>query len=338
MKFLKLPLHLLRRFWAELFALAGLAALIIGVKPPELLQAFRSLDWRLALLMAPVVLLVYVARGTAWWYALRAIGEHIGFRRTQLIETAGQVMIILPLGDLARVAMVRNTDREHGIGAITATVALQELLFMLFVSLGALPRLAQHPDFALVMILTMLAFIAIFVVLLWNPAYERAVHLVEHVRVLRRFDKQLHEIRPAFVQLCKPRVVWRIAAFQAIAAILSFFLFYLAMRAIGITSVGYINAVFVLGVAYTFAAVSFLPLGIGAFEGLITVILLTLHIPAATGAAAGLIYRGYNDVLMAILGGPALLYVRARQRVERGQPDRHGAPAERVAAAAGASD
>ncbi|MFN2581267.1 MAG: YbhN family protein [Candidatus Dormibacteria bacterium] len=338
MKLLKLPLHLLRRYWAELFALAGLAALIIGVKPPELAHAFRSIDWRIALLMAPVVLLVYLARGTAWWYALRAIGEHIGFVRTQLIETAGQVMIILPLGDLARVAMVRNTDQEHGVGALTATVALQELLFMLFVSLGALPRLAQHPDFALVMILTMLAFISIFVVLLWDPAYERALRLVEHVKFLRRFDQQLHEIRPAFVQLCKPRVVWRIALFQAIAAILSFFLFYLAMRAIGITTVGYISAVFVLGVAYTFAAVSFLPLGIGAFEGLITVILLTLNIPAATGAAAGLIFRGYNDVLMALLGGPALLYVRSRQRVQRGQREVHAATADRMPAAAGAPD
>jgi uncharacterized membrane protein YbhN (UPF0104 family) len=290
--------------------------------------------------MIPVVLAVYLCRGTAWWIALRAIGEHIGFRRTQLIETAGQVMIILPMGDLARVAMVHNADNERGVGAITATVALQELLFMLFVSFGALPRLAEHPDVALVMVLTMLAFLSVFVILLWRPLYERAVHIVEHVRFLRRFDKQLYEIRPAFVVLCRPRAFLPIAFFQATAALLSFFLFYLATRALNVQpALDYVGAVFVLGVSYTFGAISFLPLGIGAFEGLITVIMLTLGISAAQGAATGLIYRGYNDLLMAIIGAPALLYVRAKLRSERAQRTvQQQRPPDRLPAPLGASD
>lgn len=332
---LSLLLRLLRRYWAELFAVASLAALIIGVNPRQLGHVFGEIHWDVALLMVPVVLAVYICRGTAWWYALRGIGEHIPFVRTQVIETAGQVMIILPMGDLARVAMVRNNDRERGAGSLTATVAIQELLYMLFISFGALPRLASHPDVALAMILTMLAFISVFVILLWRSAYERAVRIVERVRVLRRFDRQLHEIRPAFVELCRPRNLVPIAAFQALAAAMSFILFFLSMRAIGLTSVGLLNAVFVLGVSYTFGAISFLPLGIGAFEGLITVIMLTLGVPAAVGAATGLIYRGYNDVLMALLGAPAILWVRARQRAERMARRSENAPADRIPAAAG---
>ena len=334
----KLVLHLVRRYWAELFGVASLLTLIIGVNPLQLGHVFSRIDARIALLMFPVVLVMYLCRGTAWWLALRGIGEHIGFRQTQAIELAGQVMIVLPMGDLARVAMVRGTDRDHGTGAITATVAMQELLYMLFVSFGALPRLVERPDVALVMIITMLAFISVFVILLWRPLYDRAIRLVEHVHFLRRFDRQLHEIRPAFVVLCQPRILLPIAFFQCVAALLSFFLFYLAMRAIGLTGVSYIDAVFVLGVSYTFGAISFLPLGIGAFEGLLTVIMLTLGIPAAVGAASGLIYRGYNDILMAMIGAPCLLYVRARQRAgnwrSRGQPS----ASERVAVTAGAPD
>lgn len=326
--------RLVRHYWAELFAAASLIALIVGVNPLKLGHVFGTIDWRIALVMVPVVLVLYLCRGTAWLIALRAVGEHVSFVQTQIIELAGQVMIVLPMGDLARVAMVRNTDREHGVGTLTATVALQELLFMLFVSFGALPRLAEAPSVALIMIVTMLAFLSVFVILLWEAAYEWAVRVVEHFKPLRRFDRQLHEIRPAFVQLCHPRTLLPIAFFQATAAFLSFSLFFLAMRSIGITNVSYVNAVFVLGVSYTFGGISFLPLGIGAFEGLLTVILLTLHIPAAMGAAAGLIYRGYNDILMAFIGLPSILYVRARQRSGSWRTEAGPGSGELVAAAA----
>jgi hypothetical protein len=46
----------------------------------------------------------------------------------------------------------------------------------------------------------------------------------------------------------------------------------------------------------------------------LTLILLTYGVPAATGAGAGLLFRGYNDVLMAMLAVPCLLYVRRRQK------------------------
>ena len=229
----------------------------------------------------------------------------------------------------------RSADRNRGVGAITATVALQEILYMLLVSVGALPRLTQHPGVAMLMLATTITFSSVFVVLLWRPAYDRAIRLVEHVRFLKRFDTQLHEIRPAFVQLCHWRTLLPIIALQAIAALFSFLLFYLALLAIGLSHVSYIAAVFALGVSYTFGAVSFLPLGIGAFEGLLTVILLTLGIPgmtAAAGAASGLLYRGYNDVLMAFIGAPSLLYVRARQRSGRWRVDRASMATTAVAA------
>ena len=326
--------RLVRRYWAEMFAAVSIIALVVGVNPLKLGHVFGRIDWRIALVMVPVVLVLYLCRGTAWLLALRAVGEHVTFAQTQLIELAGQVMIVLPMGDLARVAMVHNTDRERGVGTLTATVALQELLYMLFVSFGALPRLAQAPSVALIMILTMLAFLSVFVILLWKSAYEWAVRVVEHFKALRRFDKQLHEIRPAFVLLCRPRTLLPIAFFQALAALLSFSLFFLAMRSIGLNSVSYVNAVFVLGVSYTFGAISFLPLGIGAFEGLLTVIMLTLGIPAAVGAATGLIYRGYNDVLMALIGLPAILYVRSRQRAGSWRPKAAGTASELVPATA----
>jgi uncharacterized protein (TIRG00374 family) len=315
---LRAALHLLRRFWAELLAVVALAALIIGVNPERLGKVFSEIQWRIALLMIPVVLAVYVFRGLAWWVALRGIGEHISVRRTMLIELAGQVMIFLPLGDLTRVAMVRSADHDEGVGAITATVVLQELSFMLLMSLGAVPQLVQRPNVALLLLAVILAFFGVFALILWKPAYERAIRIVESVKFFRRFDEQLQDIRPAFLLLCRPRILSGVIVFQALAALGSFLLFDLALLAIGL-NVGYVAAVFVLGVSYTFSAISFLPLGLGAFEGVLTVILITYGIPAAAGAGSALLFRGYNDILMALIGLPCLLYLRRRQHTETGR-------------------
>jgi len=321
---LRAALKVLRRFWAELLAAAGLAALVIGVDPPRLGHVFSQIRWQVALLMIPVVVAVYCFHAIAWWFALRAVGEHIRVRDTLLIELAGQVMVFLPLGDLTRVAMVRSTDHDEGVGAITATVAMQELVYMLLMSLGALPQIVQRPNVALLMLAMILGFAGVFVILLWEPAYRWAVRVVETVPFFRRFDRQLHEIRPAFLRVCRFRTLVPVLFFQAIAAMLTFLLFSLALDAIGL-KVSYIAAVFVLGVSYTFAAISFLPLGIGAFEGLLTVIMLTYGIPAAAGAGAALLFRGYNDLLMALIGLPCLIHVR---RQERSGTWRRRAPAE----------
>ncbi|MGA7987556.1 MAG: lysylphosphatidylglycerol synthase transmembrane domain-containing protein [Candidatus Dormiibacterota bacterium] len=330
-------LHLLRRFWAELLACAGLVALVIGVNPARLGSVFSHIQWLPAALMIPVVVGVYASHGTAWWFALRAIGEHIGLRETLVIEFAGQAMVFLPLGDLTRVVMVRAADHEEGVGAITATVALQELTFMFLMSLGALPQLVERPNIALLVIAVIAGFLGVFVILLWEAAYVWAIRLLEVFHFFRRFDSQLRDIRPAFLRMCRPRPLCGIVGCQALAAALSFLLFSLALDALG-ANVSYTAAIFTLGVSFTVSAISFLPLGLGAFEGVLTLILLTYGVPAATGAAAGLLFRGYNDVLMAIVAVPCFLFVRRQQRsgdrrrsasVLAPQPASHGLETQR---------
>src|SRR5207302_10570123 len=120
-----------------------------------------------------------------------------------------------------------------------------------------------------------ITFSSVFVVLLWKPAYDRAIRLVEHVRFLKRFDTQLHEIRPAFVQLCHWRTLLPIIALQAIAALFSFLLFYLALLAIGVNHVSYLVCRLLLENKNTFSAFSLQPLTLDASARLLTGSLLT---------------------------------------------------------------
>ena len=97
---------------------------------------------------------------------------------------------------------------------------------------------------------------------------------------------------------------------NVVATLLTYLLFYLALHAIGVTHVSLLAAVFVLALSYVLAGFSFIPGGLGAFEGLLTVLMATNGVPVASGAAAGLLYRAYNDGLMAALGAGVGIWVR----------------------------
>lgn len=312
-------LGFLRRHWAETVAVVSLVALVAAVNPPRLLSVFGHAQLRFALLMLPVVIVMYVLRGLAWWFALRCIGVHIGVLRTLTVEFAGQVMVFLPMGDLARVAMLRGTDDERGAGAVTGTVAFQELMFMMLLGFGVLPRVFVNPGVTALVVLMVIAHVGIFTILSWQPAYARARRFAERLRILRRFDRQLRELRPAFVELWDLRAAAPIVALQAASAFLSFLLFFLALQALGVSHITLLMSTFILSLSYLLAGLSLIPGGLGAFEGLLTILLATNGVSPAAGAAAGLLYRGYNDVLVALIGAPFAIRVRhlSRERKRR---------------------
>lgn len=313
----RIRLPFLRRHAAELVAVVALVALVVSVDPPKLLHVLARSEWRVLAVMVPVVLLMYVTRGLAWWFALRRIGERVSIRRCLMVEFAGQVMVFLPMGDLARVAMLRGVRPEVGGGPVTATIAFQELVFMTLLGLGVLPRVITNPGIAALVLLMLVAHAAVFLVLSWEPAYTRARVLVERIRFLRRFDTQLRELRPAFMQLWDVRTAAPIFALQAIAAALSFVLFFLALQALGVHQVSFMASTFVLSLSYLLAGLSLIPGGLGAFEGLLTILLLSNGVSAAAGAAAAILYRGYNDVIVAGAGVPFALRMRTLVRERR---------------------
>jgi glycosyltransferase 2 family protein len=317
--------RVLREHWMETIAVLSLIALVIAVNPAELLRVYGRLHWQIALLMVPVILGAYVARGLGWWVTLRRIGVCISILRSVAIEVAGQVMIFVPTGDLARVALVEDTGATgRGPGQVAGTIAFQELLFMTVMGLGVLPRLFSRPTVALLVLLMTVANAGIFTVIIWERAYTWAVRTVERVRILRRFDRQLKEIRPAFLQLLVWRTLLPVVLCNAVAVGLSFLLFYLALHTIGVTSVSFVSATFVLALSQLVSGVSLLPGSIGAFEGLLTVLMIANGIPPASGAAAGLLYRAYNDILMALLGAGVGILLRRYGSGGRGEErDRH---------------
>jgi glycosyltransferase 2 family protein len=318
----------LRRYVLEIVALLCLVALVVAVNPTMLGGVFRRANVGLILLMLPVTVGTYLARSLAWWFTLRQVKVDVDIRHSIAVEFAGQTMVFMPTGDLARIALIKEvTGTRRSSGELTATIAFQELLFMTLMGLGVLPRVASHPDIALLVIVMVLVHLLILTVLIWQPAYSWAIRIVEKVKPLRRFDPQLRSIRPAFIELLHVRVVIPVLLCNALAVFLSYLLFYLALHAVGQTQVGFIAATFVLALSFVISGISLIPGGVGPFEGLLTVLMIANGVPVAAGAAAGLLFRGFNDILMAGVGAVFLvlirrghLHERPRLRRQRGDP------------------
>jgi uncharacterized membrane protein YbhN (UPF0104 family) len=150
------------------------------------------------------------------------------------------------------------------------------------------------------------------------------------VKVLRRFDTQLRAIRPAFVEMFEPRVLIPVVISNGAAVIGSFYLFYLALHAVGQTSVDFIAAAFVLALSFVISGITLIPGGVGPFEGLLTVLMIANGVPVADGAAAGLLFRGFNDILMAGVGAVFLVLIRGGRlheapRIRGGATDKRAA-------------
>jgi uncharacterized protein (TIRG00374 family) len=316
----------LRHHGLEVIAVLCLVALVLAVNPTKLGGVFGHADVGLILLMLPVTVLTYLARSLAWWFTLRQVRVDVDIRHSIAVEFAGQTMVFMPTGDLARIALIKEvTGTRRSAGEITATIAFQELLFMTLMGLGVLPRVASHPDIALLVIVMVLVHLLILTVLIWQPAYSWAVGVVERVKLLRRFDPQLRAIRPAFIELLHLRVVLPVLICNAAAVFLSYLLFYLSLHAVGQAQVGFIAATFVLSLSFVISGISLIPGGVGPFEGLLTVLMIANGVPVAAGAAAGLLFRGFNDILMAAVGAVFLVLIRRGHLHERPRLRRRGA-------------
>lgn len=301
----------LRAHALEVIAVLCLVGLVIAVDPAKLGTVFGRLEIRPLVLMIPVTLGMYLLRSVGWWVTLREIGVKVDLPHSIAVEFAGQTMIFMPTGDLARVKLIKDvTGTSRSGGELTATIAFQELIFIFVMGLGVVPRIAKQPDIGLLVLVMVLFQALILTVLIWEPAYRWAIRTVERVKILRRFDKQLRSIRPAFIELLHPRTAVPVVICNMVAVALTYLLFYLSLQAIGQHQVSFIAAAFVLALSHILSGLSLIPGGVGPFEGLLTVLMIANGVPPASGAAAGLLYRGFNDILMAGVGAVFLVLIR----------------------------
>src|SRR5579875_443156 len=291
---------------------AALVALVLGLDPSSFAAAIDRFDLRLLPAILAAAVAIPILQGMRWHFLLRELDINLRARDTILLSVAGQaITAILPLGDLTRAIFVTEvSDAEFGDAA--ATVTVQELSFTLLLVLAALPALVQLHASPLVITITLLG-IALILAILTVPPLFRAVHaLVARAPLLRRFLSQIDEPQHETVRLLHRADTAGWSSLDLGRVLVAATLFWLVVEGLGVHTVTWWEATFVLAIAYVGGAVSLIPGGAGANEATTVGALILLGLPPGLATAAALLQRAFTTGVASLLGVGAYLLARHR--------------------------
>lgn len=300
-----------RDHWVVVVGVVALIALVIAVHPARVARALTHADPMMLALMLPTVLVLYVVHGLAWWVALRGAGIRLPAWRAVAITFISQTFTYLPGGDLWRIPLVETGSRDRvAVGAVTGTVVFDDLVFFAVLTMAMLPAAIGAPLLFSALGATLLPQVLIFTILLWPWLYHALAGLVSRLPLLRRFEAQLQLLGPSFRRLVRLRTLIPVLLLDVIASALAIALFAEALRGVRADGISLGHVAFTYSLGQVGSSLTVLPAALGAYEGLLTGLIASQGVAAAVAALAALLYRGFNDILMALIGFVLAVFLR----------------------------
>lgn len=307
----KLPIPI-RRVLTVVIGLAGIAAVILFLNPSLVGSALEHFQLGL---IAPILLLsmlVYILQGIRWHFLLVDIGSKLRLRDTILINLAGQtITALVPLGDLTRAAFASTADGID-FGTVAATVTVQELSYMLWLILAALPAILALGYGLAAVIPVALGIALIVVVLTVSPVFCRLHDLVAHIPFLNKLLPAIEELQQETSILLHRRDALALSVLDAARVVVAVTTFWLVLQGLEPGKAGWWQAAFVLALATVGGAVSLIPGGVGANEASVAALLIFLGFDSGSAGAAAIIQRGLMTGLSLIVGFAAYAMINKR--------------------------
>jgi len=293
----------LRQHWLIGVGLVAVAALVVAVQPSNVARVLAQADPALLAPMLPCVLLLYVFHGAAWWIALRGADVPVGLGRAVAVTFVSQAFVFLPGGDLWRVPVLADVrGRPVDAGAVAGAVVFDDLVFLFVMTFAMVPAVWLAPGLALPLVILLLPQVAIFTILLWPRLYGWLAARVGRVGPVRRFEPQLQLLGSSFRRLVTVRTLVPVVLLDAVCVALAVALFGLALRAVHAGGVGPQRVAFTYALGQVSAGLTVVPAALGAYEPMMTGLMAMQGVAPAAAAVAALLYRAFNDVLMALVG------------------------------------
>ncbi len=302
----------IRRALTIVIGLAGIAAVVIFLNPAKVGHALEH--FQLALI-APILLLsvlVYILQGIRWHFLLADVGTTLRLRDTILINLAGQaITAIVPLGDLTRAAFASSADGTD-FGTVAATVTVQELSYMLWLILSALPAILAL-GYGLAAVVPVAVGMALIVVMLTvSPVFRKFHDLIAHIPFLNKLLPAIVELQQETSTLLHRTDALALSILDAARVVVAVTTFWLVMQGLDPGKIGWWQAAFVLALATIGGAISLIPGGVGANEASVAALLIFLGVDAGSAGAAAIIQRGLMTGLSLILGFSSYALINKR--------------------------
>jgi uncharacterized protein (TIRG00374 family) len=294
---------------------ATLAALLIVIRPSEVLTSMRGVDVGLLVGAALLTAGCCAVQGARWHFLLREAGIRLRFHESILISLAGQtISAVLPLGDLSR-ALFASEASGATFGTAAATVTVQEMTFTTLLVLCAAPALLTIPDGLPLLLIVFGGMAAVLTMIVVPPVYRRARRLIGRLPRMSRLLTQADDLRRETISLLTRPVALATAVIDLARVGVFAAAFFLILRGLHI-DLGWQPALLAVAVAYVGGAISFLPGGIGANEASVVGVLIGLGVAPGPAAAAALVQRVLLTGVPAVIG--LLAYTTVHRRLHLG--------------------
>jgi uncharacterized protein (TIRG00374 family) len=292
--------------------LAGIAGVVIFLNPGKVGHALAHFQLALIVPILLLSVLVYILQGIRWHFLLADVGTTLRLRDTILINLAGQtITAIVPLGDLTRAAFASTADGTD-FGTVAATVTVQELSYMLWLILSALPAILALGYGLAAVIPVALGMALIVVALTVSPVFRRFHDLIAHIPFLNKLLPAIDELQQETSTLLHRPDALALSVLDAARVVVAVTTFWLVVQGLEPGRVGWWQAAFVLALATIGGAISLIPGGVGANEASVAALLIFLGVDAGSAGAAAIIQRGLMTGLSVILGFTAYALINKR--------------------------
>jgi len=286
-------------------------ALIVVINPRQ----FGTEAQRFSIIAVPFVVVLslsyYLVQGVRWHFLLRDVGVRLPMGDTVLLNIAGQSTGLLPLGELTRAVLVAEVGTAE-LGAVVATITVQELIYTVFMVAAAIPGSFEHRAWGGAVVAALVFTVAVFV-LLTVPRVFNVVHsVVGHIPVLRRFAPDIQDLRRETVVLLRRPDTYLWSVLSLFGVLIAITLFWLVVHSIDPHLLTWPEAAFVYAVSHIAGAVSLLPGGLGAYEASIAGLLVASGASIQVGATIAVLHRAADKGIATTVG--MLCYMIARRR------------------------
>lgn len=275
-----------------ILAIVFYAALAFFSDLNELRSVSSKFSWGLLPLVMLLALGNYFVRAVRWHMYLSSVGVDIAPRDSAIVFFAGLGMSVSPgkLGELLKAQYVKNINGTNR--RVTAPVVIAERLTDLVgvILIAAAGVFTFNYGYLLFMVIIVLAGGAL-VTLSSRRISRWIVRRLGFIPMVRRRSEKLEGAIDNMARLNRPPYLFPATILSVLAWGFEGFGFYLVINSFPGVEISLYSALFIYAFSILVGAVSMIPGGLGATEGVMTGLLLLLSVDKSVAFAATLITR-----------------------------------------------
>lgn len=294
------------------FGIAVIAVMAMWTDSRQISEVITDFNWTYAPIIILLVLAGYAGRFLKWQLYVRTLAFDISYSDSARIFFSGLSMAITPgkLGEVLKSYLLWKTKRIDFYYSASTVIAerLTDMIALLFLSLFGVYMLPGGWFTLGAAAMTLALIISIF---LYRPLAQLILDVWSKIPVLSKFACKLEQFYTSAVVLLRGSLLVKSIILSIVSWFMECLAFYFILQGYRL-EVSLQESTMILSIALIAGAISMLPGGLGATEGIMAGLLISLGVDRIIAAAITLLTRFFT-LWFAVAVGTAVLIISWRR-------------------------